>query len=260
MLSADDPLPIRPRRVLVAGVTGSGKTTMAGRIGETWGLRHVEIDGMFHGENWTPRPEFLDEVRAFAAGERWVTEWQYTSKGTDEILTPRAELAIWLDYPYRVVRSRLLRRTLSRSILRTRMWNGNVEKPLWRMFRSDPEENILAWQTKTLGHWAERMPMYVKLFPNLTIVRLRHPREAERWLRRQSALRLAPLAQGPDEGPGAQEPDEGPGAQGPDEGPGAQGPDEGPGAQEPGGQGPEVGQADASGTSTAPPKRRSRDR
>ena len=203
MLSADDPLPFRPARVLVAGVTGSGKTTLSRRLAALWDLRHVEIDGLFHGPDWTPRAEFLDDVRAFAAEERWVTEWQYTSKGTDEILTPRAQLALWLDYPYRVVRSRLLRRTLSRSILRTRMWNGNVEKPIWRMFSGDPEENIIAWQTRTLHKWSERMPGVASEYPHLVIVRLRHPRETERWLRAQ---------------------------------------------------------AEASGVSTAPPKRRSRDR
>ncbi len=203
MLSADDPLPVVPARVLVAGVTGSGKTTLSDRLARLWGLRHVEIDGLFHGENWTPRPQFLDDVRAFAAEDRWVTEWQYTSKGTDAILAPRAEVAVWLDYPYRVVRARLLRRTVWRSVLRTRMWNGNVEKPLWTVFRGAPEENLLAWQTATLHTWAERMPVRVSEFPHLVIVRLRHPRETERWLRAQ---------------------------------------------------------AEASGVSTAPPKRRSRDR
>lgn len=186
MLSADDPLPREPRRVLVAGVTGSGKTTLAGRIARLWGLRHVEIDALFHGANWTPRPDFLDDVRAFAAEDRWVTEWQYTSKGTDEILPPRAHLVVWLDYPYRVVRSRLLRRTIGRSILRTKLWNDNVEKPIWKMFRGAPEENLLAWQTATLRKWAERMPVAAAEFPHLAIVRLRHPREAERWLRAQA--------------------------------------------------------------------------
>ena len=70
MLSSDDPLPSRPDRVLIAGVTGSGKTTLARRVGDVWGLRHVEIDGLFHGPDWTPRPSFLDDVRAFAAEDR----------------------------------------------------------------------------------------------------------------------------------------------------------------------------------------------
>jgi len=186
MLSADDPLPSRPRRVLVAGVSGAGKTTFASRLGRAWNLKHVEIDALFHGPNWTPRPEFLDDVRAFAAEERWVTEWQYTSKGTDEILAPRAELAIWLDYPYRVVRSRLIRRTLARGILRKELWNGNREKGPWNLLNGDPDENILAWQKKTLHKWSERMPLVTEQHPHLTIVRLRHPREAERWFRAQA--------------------------------------------------------------------------
>lgn len=195
MLSAADPLPLRPDRVLIAGVTGSGKTTLARRVAKLWDLRHVEIDGLFHGENWTPRPSFIDEVRAFAAEDRWVTEWQYTSKGTDEILAPRAQVVLWLDYPYRVVRTRLLRRTIGRSVLRTRMWNDNVEKPIWRMFSGDPEENIIAWQTKTLHKWTERMAEVPGDFPHLAIVRLRHPRETERWLRAQagaSGVSIAP--------------------------------------------------------------------
>ncbi|MDF2508606.1 MAG: family ATPase, partial [Microbacterium sp.] len=142
-----------------------------------------------------PRPEFLDDVRTFAAEDRWVTEWQYTSKGTDEILTPRAELAIWLDYPYRVVRGRLIRRTLARGILRRELWNGNREKGPWNLLNRDPAENILAWQTATLHKWAERFPELQERFPHLTVVRLRHPRETERWLRAQadaSGVSIAP--------------------------------------------------------------------
>lgn len=195
MLSADDPLPLAPQRVLIAGVTGSGKTTLARRIAALWGLSHHEIDALHHGPNWTPRPEFLDDVRAFAAEERWVTEWQYTSKGTDRILAPRADLLLWIDYPFHVVRTRLIRRTISRHLLRTPLWNGNTERGLLNMFRRDPEENILLWQSRTLHKWTERMPHTKAAFPHLTIVRLRHPRETERWLVRQaeaSGVSIAP--------------------------------------------------------------------
>ena len=195
MLSAVDPLPFRPQRVLIAGVTGSGKTTLARRVAEQWDLVHHEIDALHHGPNWTPRPEFLDDVRAFAATDRWVTEWQYTSKGTDEIMTPRAQLAVWLDYPWPVVRGRLVRRTLSRSILRTEMYNGNVEKPIWQLLATrDAERNILSWQSKTRMFWTTQMPEKQERFPHLTIVRLRHPRETERWLRAQAEASGASIA------------------------------------------------------------------
>lgn len=184
MLTADDPLPFPPRRVLVAGVTGSGKTTLASRIGARGALPHVEIDALFHGPEWVPRSAFLDDVRAFAAEERWVTEWQYTSKGTDRILAPRAHVLVWLDYPYPLVRRRLLRRTLRRRLLRTRLWNGNVEPPLWTRAAWTGENDILRWQRDTRHKWEDRMPGIRRDYPNLAVVRLRHPRDAERWLDR----------------------------------------------------------------------------
>lgn len=183
MLSARDPLPFRPLRILIAGVTGSGKTTLARRIGAQWALPAIEIDALFHGPDWTPRSQFLDEVRAFADRERWVTEWQYGGQGTNAILAPRAQLVVWLDYPYRVVRTRLLRRTFLRRLLRTSLWNGNVEKPLWQPLGTDPQTNILLWQRHTLHKWDARLPQMAARYPHLTIVRLKTPRETGRWLR-----------------------------------------------------------------------------
>ncbi|OJU39786.1 MAG: AAA family ATPase [Microbacterium sp. 69-10] len=185
MLSASDPIPFRPRRVLVAGVSGSGKTTFAARLADAADLPRHELDALHHGPEWTPRESFLDDVRAFAATDRWISEWQYRSKGVDEVLPPRAELCAWLDYPDRIVRGRLWRRTLKRSILRRELWNGNREPTLWQLATTTaPEENVLRWQQQTLNVWRERMPEYEARFPHLAIVRFAHPREAERWLAR----------------------------------------------------------------------------
>ena len=184
MLTADDPLPLRPTRILVAGVSGSGKTTLASRIATGLSLPRHELDALHHGPGWTPRPEFLDDVRAFAATDRWVSEWQYSSKGIDEVLPLRAQLCVWLDYPDTVVRARLWRRTLGRSILRRELWNGNREPSLWRLATTTaPEENVLRWQTRTLHVLRERMPEREARFPQLTIVRLAHPRQTGPWLR-----------------------------------------------------------------------------
>ena len=59
MLSATDPLLNRPARVLVAGASGSGKTTLAARTARVLGVPHTEIDGLYHGPDWTPCESFV---------------------------------------------------------------------------------------------------------------------------------------------------------------------------------------------------------
>ena len=179
MLSADDPLPFRPRRVVIAGTTGVGKSTLARRLAALWDLEYTELDSLFHGPGWTPRPGFLDDVRAVAAGERWVSEWNYFGAGGGQILGERADLAVWLDLPRRVARLRLLRRTVRRRLRRERLWNGNVEPPLWTVLRD--RDHILRWEMRTHGTWKKRMPVVAAEY-DLTVVRITHPRDLERWL------------------------------------------------------------------------------
>lgn len=126
-LGADDALPMQPRRILVAGVSGAGKTTLARRTGAALGITHTEIDGLFHGPGWTPRPEFLDDVRALVAAPTWVTEWQYDA--ARPLLADAADVLVWLDPPFPRTFGRLVRRTLRRRWHREVLWNGNVEAP-----------------------------------------------------------------------------------------------------------------------------------
>jgi len=73
LLDAVAPLPRRPRRVLVAGTSGAGKMTVAGRVAALLDIPHVEIDAFFHGPGWTLRDTFESEVHRFSAGSCWVT-------------------------------------------------------------------------------------------------------------------------------------------------------------------------------------------
>ena len=74
ILDAVASLPVRPRRVLVAGTSGAGKTTVARRVAALLHIPHIEIDAPYHGPGWTPRDTFESEVHSFSAGSRWVTE------------------------------------------------------------------------------------------------------------------------------------------------------------------------------------------
>jgi cytidylate kinase len=99
VLGPDDPLPLRPHRIIVSGTSGSGKTTVAGRIAAVLGLPHVELDALFHGPGWTPRPTFEADVHEFAAGPRWVTERDRRPDLPIVRLRNRAEVTRWLSGP-----------------------------------------------------------------------------------------------------------------------------------------------------------------
>jgi adenylate kinase family enzyme len=178
VLSAHDPLPRRPERVTVAGVSGSGKSNLARRIAAALDLPYTEMDSLFHGPDWTPRPTFGAEVDTLVAGDRWVTEWQY--EHARPLLSARADLLVWMDLPFPLVLARVVRRTVRRRVRNEVLWNGNREAPLHTFF-TDPE-HIVRWSIGTRRVYDERIPAVAAEHPDLTIVRLSSRREVDRWL------------------------------------------------------------------------------
>ena len=166
VLAQDDPLPVRPRRVLVAGTSGAGKTTVARSLAGILHIPHVEIDALFHGPGWSRRDSFEADVRAFSAQPQWVTEWQYSA--ARELLAGRADLLVWLDLPRATVMYQVIRRTLSRRLRRTVLWNGNTE-PALRTICTDPE-HIVRWAWSTHHLTAPRVAALSARRPDLIIV------------------------------------------------------------------------------------------
>jgi adenylate kinase family enzyme len=183
LLGPDDPLPALPQRIVVNGTPGGGKTTMAAALAAQLDLPHVEIDALYHGAGWTPRPEFLDDIAALAAGDRWITEWQYDA--ARPVLLDRCDLMIWLNTARPVAMWRVTRRTLRRRFRREVLWNGNVEGPLREVFR-DPE-HIVRWAWTAHPRAAERVGQVLRDRPELPVVRLRTAAEFERWRANLSA-------------------------------------------------------------------------
>jgi adenylate kinase family enzyme len=161
---------------VVAGVSGTGKTTLAGRIADLLDIEHTEIDGLFHGPGWTPREEFLDDVRRLVAGEAWVTEWQYAA--ARPLVAERADLMVWLDLPFRVTLGRVVRRTVRRRLKGEELWNGNTEGPLWTFFTD--REHIVRWAIRTRNKYDERILALAS--DEHVVVRLRTTDEVDRWM------------------------------------------------------------------------------
>jgi adenylate kinase family enzyme len=165
--------------VLVAGLSGSGKSTVAARIATALDVPYVELDSLHHGPGWEPRPEFLDDVRALAASDAWVTEFQYAD--ARPILQVRADLLVHLDIPFRVSLGRLTRRTLRRRFRKEELWNGNLEPPLHTIFTD--RDHVVRYMVRTREKYAHLIPQAFAANPELVGVRLRTSAEVDAWLR-----------------------------------------------------------------------------
>ena len=177
-VAATDPLPARPRRVLVTGCTGSGKSTLAVAVARRLGVPYVELDALFHGPGWVPRAEFVDDVTAFAATDAWVSEWQYSA--VRELLLARADLLIWLDLSRWQVARQLVPRTVRRRLRRVELWNGNVEPPLWTVLTD--RDHLWRWGWRTFPRTGERVDRVLSAPDPPVVVRLRSRREVRAWL------------------------------------------------------------------------------
>jgi adenylate kinase family enzyme len=178
-----DDLPTHPRRVLVAGITGVGKSTLALRIAGILDVPYTEIDALYHGPHWTPRESFLADVDALAAGDGWVTEWQYSS--ARERLAARADTVVWLDLPLRVSLPRLISRSVRRRVRRTPVWAGNVEAPWWHLFTG--QDHVLAWAVRSRATYRRVLPTLPGSSGQPQVVRLTSQREVDVWCERLAA-------------------------------------------------------------------------
>jgi adenylate kinase family enzyme len=170
---------------VVVGATGSGKSTLALRLAARLGIDYVELDALFWEAGWKQAaPEaFRARVDGATAGTAWVVAGNYGR--VRDLLWPRAQAIVWLDYSFPLVLGRLTIRTLRRAVTREVLWNGNREY-LWEHCRLWSETSLLHWLLKTYRSYRRELPVLFAepAHAHLDVVRLRSPREMEAWLAR----------------------------------------------------------------------------
>jgi adenylate kinase family enzyme len=169
--------------VSIQGISGSGKTTLGAALAARLGVPHLETDALVHGPGWTETPD--DELRAaveeFMRSDGWVIDSDYRRKlGT--LVLERADTVVWLDLPLRVSLRRLWRRTIPRIRDQKPLWNDNRES--WRAAFWGWESLFVYAIRKHVGHGRRFTELLARPeLAHLELVRLRSPREVERWLR-----------------------------------------------------------------------------
>lgn len=184
------------RRILILGRTGSGKTTLARQLAAALDMPHVELDSLLFNEDRSKVPvDVLRERTAAAiAADRWVTDGN--KRAVRDLVWPRADTVVWLDYPVVVSFWRLAKRARGRtastiSASRTESAGGHA-----RGGRVGPVVKHLANAAKGVGtalrsHRGQRreFPQMFAMPENahLAVVRLRSPRATRKWLARVTA-------------------------------------------------------------------------
>ena len=105
-----------PERILVYGVTGSGKTSLAARISAAMAIPWHAVNDLAWEPGWieVPYGEQRRRIAAICAEERWVLDAAY-GKWLDVPLA-RVDLIVALDFPRWLSLARLIRRSVVRAI------------------------------------------------------------------------------------------------------------------------------------------------
>ncbi len=169
------------RRIVVVGTTGSGKTRLASQLSRLYQVPHVEMDALHHDPGWTEAPDdvFRERLARALGGERWVADGNYSA--ARDVVWPRAQAAVWLDYPLRTIMWQLLWRTLRRCVTGEELWNGNRERFRTSFFSRD---SVILWALTTYRRRRRQIPRQLALpeHSHLAVVRLRSRRETRSWL------------------------------------------------------------------------------
>jgi adenylate kinase family enzyme len=166
------------RRILLHGVTGAGKSTLAARLSEVTGIGWTEADSIGWRPGWVHAPleEQRREVAALCAQDAWILDSAWSAWA--DLVLPRTELVVALDHPRGLSLARLLRRTVARNLDGREICNGNVET--WRTMVSS--DSILAWHFRSFAAKRARLEAW-EADPELPPVRrIRGRAEVEHWL------------------------------------------------------------------------------
>ncbi len=112
------------QRVHIIGGSGCGKTTLARQVAARLGIPVYHLDEIYFGsesyfkdkmETYRPLDVRLADVSRIAAQSAWVTEGNYLW-WTEELLH-RANVIIWLDFPWRVTAWRIIIRQVHKGLI-----------------------------------------------------------------------------------------------------------------------------------------------
>jgi len=164
------------RRIIVVGCQGSGKTSLALKLGQKLGLPVVHLDVLYWRAGWKPsdKASFRTRVTEAIAGDQWIVDGSFSGLAFDLTLA-RADVLVVIDRPRWLCQWRILwRSAFDRDTARPDLPEGCPEKFDWKLMKE-------AWRYNS-----ERVPVIEaerrQYGPDVPVVRLRRDRDIRGFL------------------------------------------------------------------------------
>lgn len=172
-------------RVVIIGVSGAGKTTLANQLAERipaldgQPCARIEMDALA----WLPDWELVEhdilrqKVAQRIQDKQWVLDGNYSA--VRDLTWPAADTIIWLNYSFSLVLWRVFWRTIKRAVRQEVLWGTNRERLSKAFFSKD---SIIWWTISTYHRRQRTYPELLETHGPDRVLIFTHPKQVEGWL------------------------------------------------------------------------------
>lgn len=165
------------KKITICGVTASGKTTLANKLGAAFNIPVYHLDKIF----WTKyghlsQPEFIQKVAEIVQQPSWIIDGSNPRSKTFDMRIASADTIIFYDLPLLVV--------LYRQTKRFFMWYGKVRPD---MGGGNKQKYPFTWKEVEHALQYPTKELYSKILPykeNKTIIIIKNTRDEKAFVKK----------------------------------------------------------------------------
>jgi len=100
------------KKIIIIGCPGSGKTTLANKLGDFLHIPVYHLDKLFWKDNWIPshQVDFIKAQNEIMEKDRWIVDGGFVKSKSFDIRLNNADAIVFFDFPKVVIFWRTIKR------------------------------------------------------------------------------------------------------------------------------------------------------